>query len=103
MPFRPFLPLSIQYSSHQDAPEVPTHPEVHPEAVPQVEFEGQSDIQVQANADPQDDPAEMVGIQGEAPFNPIPPAFEGGPVLNATQAPLMRSLHGFEGILQTED
>lgn len=45
----------------------------------------------------------MAAPQGEVPFDPIPPAFEGEQVLNVTHTAFMKSLRGFEGVLQLED
>ncbi|KAF8606435.1 hypothetical protein BDV93DRAFT_345082 [Ceratobasidium sp. AG-I] len=100
LPIR-WIPVVIR--SRQDAPEAPGYPEVHPEVIRQVEFEGGGNIQAQANVNPQDDLVEIIEPQGEVPFNPIPPAFESAQVFDAVQVLLMRSLYGFEGILQTED
>ncbi|KAF8601751.1 hypothetical protein BDV93DRAFT_545660 [Ceratobasidium sp. AG-I] len=85
---------------HQDDREGPTHSERHLQVVPDADREGQVDVQV---AEPQDIAVDIVLPEAGIPMEPITLAFEGGQVVNAIQTPLLKSLRGFEGILQTED
>lgn len=96
--------LTMHPSGRQNVPRVPARPEIHSDTVLQSEFEHQGNAQDQANVDPQDNLIEAIEHEGNLLLDLIPPAIEGGQAFNAAHhAPLMRSLWGFEGILQAED
>lgn len=69
-------------------------------------LEGQALIEVQAHANPQDHPIELVMPDNDIPLDPLPLVFEAEQLVNMIQVPenpLAKSLLGIVGVLHPED